>query len=117
VFDKRFDDANCEPTLSGLVARGKDNGLQDYHVAHVATQDLVRGTSLKDATSYYYAVTSYAVNPAAPANRVLECPIKAVEVMPQRLTSGVTPSMVRVVPNPYYAHSAYEQTQFGRRDP
>src|SRR5258706_12192479 len=35
--------------------------------------------------------------------------------MPQRATSAVTPSMIRVVPNPYYAHSSYEQNQFSRR--
>ena len=60
-------------------------------------------------------MTSYAVNLAAPANKVLESPLKAVEVMPQRLVGAVTPSMIRVVPNPYYAHSSFEQNQFSRR--
>jgi hypothetical protein len=112
VFDKKFIDGSCEFAASAAVAHGTDIGLRDYHVT---TQDFVGGTSLKDATTYYFAVTSYAVNLAAPANKVLESPIKAVEVMPQRHTSAVEPSMIRAVPNPYYAHSAYEQNQFSRR--
>ncbi len=112
VFDKKFIDGSCEFAASAAVAHGADVGLKDYDVT---TDDFVRGTSLKDGTTYYYAVTSYAVNPSATANKVLESPLKAVEVMPQRATSAVTPSMIRVVPNPYYAHSSYEQNQFSRR--
>jgi len=112
VFDKKFIDGSCEFAASAAVAYGADVGLRDYHIT---TQDFVRGTSLKDATTYYYAVTAYGVNLSATANKVLESPRKAVEAMPQRLTSAVTPSMIRVVPNPYYAHSSYEQSQFSRR--
>ncbi len=112
VFDKKFDDNACEPLLSAPVAHGADNGLRDNHTT---TQDFVRGTALKDGTDYYYAVTSYAVNQAAPANKVLECPLEAIQVTPQRAAGSVPVSQVRAVPNPYYAHSAYEQNQFSRR--
>ena len=112
VFDKKFDDTNCEPLLSAAVAHGADNGLRDNHVTSV---DAVRGTTLKDGTDYYFAVTSYAVNPVASANKVLESPLKAVQAMPQRSAASVKASQVRAVPNPYFAHSAYEQTQFNRR--
>ena len=60
-------------------------------------------------------MTSYAVNLAATVNRVSESPIKAVVTTPHRAASTVAASMVLPVPNPYYAHSAYEQTQFNRR--
>ena len=86
--------------------------LKDFHIT---TQDAISGTTLKDGTDYYFAVTSYAVNTSASENRVLESPLKAVTVRPQRLTSAVTPSMIRAVPNPYLAHSTYEQNQFARR--
>lgn len=112
VFDKKFDYNACEPLLLAPVAHGADNGLKDFHVA---TQDFVRGTSLKDATDYYYAVTSYAVNETAPANKVLESPLEAVVARPQRAAGSVPASLVLPVPNPYYAHSAYEQNQFARR--
>jgi hypothetical protein len=112
VFDKKLDETNCEILLSAVVAHGADNGIRDFHVT---TEDRINGTSLKDATDYYFAVTSYAVNVSAPANRVLESPLKAVPVTVQRPTSAVSSAMIRAVPNPYYAHSAYEQTQFNRR--
>lgn len=112
VFDKKFDESNCEPLLSAAVAHGADNGVRDYHVTSL---DLVRGTTLKDGTDYYFAVTAYAVNPAASANRVLESSLKAVQVTPQRSAAAVTAPQIRPVPNPYYAHSSYEQTQFKRR--
>jgi hypothetical protein len=98
--------------LAAPVAHGNDTGLKDFHIA---TQDEINGTTLKDGTDYYFAVTSYAVNLAAVANRVIESPTKAVTVRPQRATSAVTPGMILAVPNPYYAHSAYEQSQFARR--
>ena len=112
IFDKKFYDGSCEFAPLGPLAYGSDVGLSDFHTT---TQDFIRGTSLKDGTDYYFAVTSYAVNQASPTNKVLESPLKAVIVRPQRLASAVTPSMIRVVPNPYYAHSDYEQNQFSRR--
>ena len=112
VFDTKFDDTNCEPLLSAPVAHGADNGLKDFHVA---TQDAVRGTTLKDGTDYYFAVTSYAVNLAATVNKVLESPLKAVIARPQRATGALAGTKILAVPNPYYAHSDYEQNQFSRR--
>ena len=103
---------NCEIALAAPVAHGNDNGLKDFHVT---TEDAINGTTLKDGTDYYFGVTSYAVNLAALANKVIESPIKAVTVRPQRATSTVTAGMILAVPNPYYAHSAYEQSQFARR--
>jgi hypothetical protein len=112
VFDKSFSDASCEITPLADLAHGTDFGIRHQHVT---TQDFVRGTTLKDGTTYYFAVTAFVTNPSAPANRVLESSLKAVEIMPQRAANTVTPSQIRAVPNPYYAHSAYELTQFNRR--
>ena len=112
VFDKAFSDASCEIIPLSDLAHGTDFGVRHQHIT---TQDFVRGTTLKDGTTYYFAVTAYETNAAAPANRVLESSLKAVEVTPQRSTSAVTPAQIRAVPNPYYAHSAYELNQFIRR--
>jgi hypothetical protein len=112
VFDLKFDETTCETVLLGAVAHGADNGLRTQHVT---TLDYVRGTTLKDATDYYFAVTAYAVDQSATANRVLESPLEAVQVTPQRSAASVTAGQVLAVPNPYYAHSTYEQTQFTRR--
>ena len=111
VYDQAFT-GNCEIALAAPVAHGNDNGLKDFHVT---TEDAINGTTLKDGTDYYFGVTSYAVNLAALANKVIESPIKAVTVRPQRATRTVTAGMILAVPNPYYAHSAYEQSQFARR--
>jgi hypothetical protein len=111
VYDKAFT-SNCEVSLASPLAHGINSGLKDFHVA---TNDLINGTTLKDGTDYYYGVAAYCVNTSATENRVLESSFKAVDVRPQRLTSAVAPSMVRAVPNPYYAHSAYEQNQFSRK--
>jgi len=111
VYDKGLT-VDCEQALALPFAHGSNIGLKDFHIT---TQDAISGTTLKDGTDYYFAVTSYAVNTSASENRVLESPLKAVTVRPQRLTSAVTPSMVRAVPNPYLAHSTYEQNQFARR--
>ncbi len=109
----RFDDSNCEILPLAPLARGTDFGLGS---SYSTSQDFVNGTSVKDGSDYYYAVTAYAVNPSAvPAVRVLESSLKATVVRPQRAASTVTAGQVRPVPNPYYAHSAYELTQFARR--
>ncbi|HEY6196491.1 MAG TPA: T9SS type A sorting domain-containing protein [Candidatus Eisenbacteria bacterium] len=109
----RFDDSNCEILPLAPLAHGTDFGLGS---SYSTSQDFVNGTSVKDGTDYYYAVTAYAVNPSAvPAVRVLESSLKATVVRPQRAASTVTAGQVRPVPNPYYAHSAYELTQFARR--
>jgi len=112
IFDKTFSDQTCEQVQLGTVAHGANTGIRDYYTT---TQDIIRGTTLKDGTDYYYAVTAYAVNPSAPVNRVLESPIEAIVATPQRTTSVVTASSVRAVPNPYYAHSSYELSQFARK--
>jgi hypothetical protein len=109
----RFDDGNCEILPLAPVARGTDFGLGS---TYTTSQDFVNGTTVKDGSDYYYAVTAYAVNPAAvPAGRVLESSLKATVVRPQRATVSVSAKQVLPVPNPYYAHSAYEQSQFSRR--
>ena len=48
-------------------------------------------------------------------NRVLESPIEANIISPQRSTTGLAAASVKAVPNPYYAHSAYELSQFDRK--
>ena len=95
-----------------MVAHGANTGVRNFFTT---TEDGVRGTNLKDATNYYFAVSAYAANPSAPANRVLESPLSVVEVVPQRSSSSVNASMVRAVPNPYFAHSTYELSQFQRK--
>ncbi|MEO5617364.1 MAG: FlgD immunoglobulin-like domain containing protein [Candidatus Eisenbacteria bacterium] len=112
VFDTKFSETSCEPIPLGIAAYGANTGIRDFYTTF---QDYVRGTTLKNGTVYYYAVTAYAVNPTAPANRVLESPIDAIILSPQRAASTATANMVRVVPNPYYAHSAYELSQFNRK--
>ena len=114
VYDKSFDNSNCVALPSAPVAQGQDNGIRH---TFTTTQDAVRGTSIKDGTDYYFAVTAYIVNPNALADRVQESSLKAVHVVAQRPDSaiGTRSSMIRAVPNPYYAHSAYEQNQFARQ--
>ena len=109
----RFDDSNCEILPLAPLARGTDFGLGS---SYSTSQDFVTGTSVKDGTDYYYAVTSYGVNPSAvPGARVLESALRAVVVRPQRAAASVTANQVLAVPNPYYARSTYEQSQFSRR--
>lgn len=109
----RFDDGQCEILPLAPLARGTDFGLGD---SYATSQDFVSGTTVKDGTDYYYAVSSYAVNPSAvPGARVLESGLKAAVVRPQRAAASVTAKQVLAVPNPYYAHSTYEQSQFARR--
>lgn len=112
LFDRTFSEQTCEQVQLGTVAHGANTGIRDYFTT---TQDAVRGTTLKDGTQYYFAVTAYAVNPAAPVNRVLESPIEANIISPQRSSTGLAAASVKAVPNPYYAHSAYELSQFDRK--
>ena len=66
------------------VAFGSDAGVR---FSHTVTQDAVRGTSLYDGTEYYFAVTSYAYDPAG-LPKVLENSQSVVAVIPQRAASG-----------------------------
>src|SRR5262249_7680118 len=44
-----------------------------------------------------------------------ESSLKPNVLRPQRASASVLANQVHPVPNPYYAHSAYELTQFARR--
>ncbi len=69
------------------TAFGGDNGVA---YTYSTNSDAVRGGTLKDGTTYYYAVTAYAVNPAPPAGleKVLETSFQPVIVTVQRPASG-----------------------------
>jgi len=69
------------------VASGTDAGL---HFTFTATEDVVRGGPLKDATEYYYAVTAYAVS-STEKLAVVENAQDPITVMPQRPASGTDP--------------------------
>ena len=69
------------------TAFGGDNGVA---YTYSTTSDAVRGGVLKDGTTYYYAVTAYAVNPTPPAGleKVLETSFQPLTVTVQRPASG-----------------------------
>lgn len=69
------------------VSFGGDNEVQ---YTFSATEDAIRGGSLKDGTTYFYAVTAYAVNqnPSQGLDKVLETSFQPVAVIPQRPASG-----------------------------
>ncbi len=69
------------------TAFGGDNGVQySYSVA----EDKIKGGPLRDGTTYFYAVTAYAVNPNPPRGleKVLETSFQPVSVVVQRPASG-----------------------------
>lgn len=69
------------------TAFGGDNGVS---YTYSTNGDAIRGGVLKDGTTYYYAVTAYAVNPTPPAGleKVLETSFQPVVVTVQRPASG-----------------------------
>jgi hypothetical protein len=69
------------------TAFGGDNGVS---YTFSTSEDAVRGGSLKDGTTYFYAVTAYAVNlnPQKDLEKVLETSFKAVPIVVQRPASG-----------------------------
>jgi hypothetical protein len=84
-------DAVFNPDVGGLevvvVQNGTDSGVQQEIVL---TDDVIRGGPLRNARSYYYAVTAYSYGADAVAGqRTLENPRQAVTVVPQSQVSGV----------------------------
>lgn len=81
---------NDTPTAFGL-----DNGVA---YSYSTGADAVRGGSLKDGSTYYYAVTAYAVNPTPPAGleKVLETSFQPVVVTVQRPPLGTDLGAARV---------------------
>lgn len=69
------------------TAFGGDNGVL---YTYSANQDAIRGGALRDGTTYYYAVTAYAVNlnPEVGLEKVLETSFQPVTVTVQRPPSG-----------------------------
>lgn len=87
VRDSVFDINTGQVIHDMPVAFGGDNGVV---YTFSATEDAIRGGSLKDGTTYYYAVTAYAVNenPAQGLDKVLETSFQPVAIVPQRPASG-----------------------------
>lgn len=87
VRDSVFDISTGQVIHDMPVSFGGDNGVQ---YTFGATEDAVRGGSLKDGTTYYYAVTAYSVNPNPPQglDKVLETSFQPVAIIPQRPASG-----------------------------
>jgi hypothetical protein len=81
-------DVECDPEspvpLQKVKAFGTDAGLQ-YSIR--LTQDVVRGTPLHSATTYYYAVTAYSVG-VGQFQQVLESPFNVTAVIPQSPPAG-----------------------------
>jgi hypothetical protein len=89
-------------TLSGhvvdaVVASGTDSGLR---FCHAATRDTIAGRPLIAGSEYYFAVTAYAVGPEQ-APRVLESPLRAIAVIPQRVPAGVDVAAAGALPVTY----------------
>ena len=77
------------------TAFGGDNGVA---YQYTATGDAIRGGPRFDGTTYYYAVTAYAVNlnPPEGLRKVLETSFQPVIVVPQRPASGTNLSAAQV---------------------
>ena len=77
------------------TAFGGDNGVV---YSFSTSTDAIRGGSLNDATTYFYAVTAYAVNPNPPSGlkKVLETSFQPIVVTPQRPASGTDVSAAQV---------------------
>lgn len=88
IFDEVFDVETGQIIPQFPVAFGSDVGVS---FCHTITQDAVRGGSLKDATEYYFAVTSYGYGPGE-RPKVLENAQEAIRVIPQRPPSGTDPA-------------------------
>ncbi len=70
-----------------IVQQGADTGI-DYEFT--VTEDRIRGLPLRNGTPYYFAVTAYSYGEEAiPGQKALENAIQAIEVIPQKMVSGV----------------------------
>ena len=89
-------DVECDPAspvpLRKVKAFGTDAGVR-YSLD--MTEDRVRGGPLHTATTYYYAVTAYAVG-IGQFQQVLESPFNPIAVVPQTPAAGVDPSAAGV---------------------
>ena len=93
-----FNVGECESLPLVPLAHGTDIGLAS---SYSTSQDFVNGTTLKDGSDYYYAVTTYVVNPAAtPGERVVESPLQSNVVRPQREAGSVSARQVLPLPTP-----------------
>lgn len=87
VRDSVFDITTGQVIHDMPVCFGGDNGVQ---YTFSATTDAIRGGTLKDGTTYFYAITAYAVNesPSEGLDKVLETSFQPVSIVPQRPASG-----------------------------
>ncbi len=94
-------------TVEQRVAQvGRDSGLQ--HTLSV-TQDALRGGRLRNGATYEFGVTAYFYNPdPVSAIRVIETEPQRVKAVPQKTFASLDD--VKVVPNPYFAYSAYQSS-------
>ncbi len=77
------------------TAFGGDNGVQ---YTYSVSEDKIKGGALRDGTTYFYAVTAYAVNENPPRGleKVLETSFQPVSVTVQRPASGTDLSAAEV---------------------
>ncbi len=78
------------------TAFGADNGVQ---YSFSTDQDAIRGGPLRQGTTYYYAVTAYAVNESPPRRgfeKVLETSFQPIVVTVQKTASGTDVAAARV---------------------
>ncbi len=97
IYDRIFDINTGQIIPEYPVAFGSDAGLQ---FSYTATQDVINGGDLKDATQYYFAVTAYGYGPSE-FPKVLETDQQTVRVMPQRPASGTDPQTASQFPQTY----------------
>ena len=77
------------------TAFGGDNGVA---YTYSTGSDAIKGGALKDGTTYFYAVTAYAVNENPPTGleKVLETSQQPIQVIPQRPASGTDVGSAKV---------------------
>src|SRR5207249_5349662 len=97
VFDEVFDLTTGQLIPNFPTAFGSDVGVR---FDQTITQDGIRGGPLRDGTEYYFAVTSYAVNPNGKP-KVLENPQQFIRVIPQRGASGTDYATASATPVTY----------------
>jgi hypothetical protein len=87
VRDSVFDISTGQVIRDSPVCFGGDNGVK---FTFRATDDAIRGGSLLDGQTYFFAVTAYSVNenPAQGLDKVLETSYQPIAIVPQRPASG-----------------------------
>ncbi len=97
IYDQVFDVNTGQLIPEFPVAFGSDVGVK---FEHTITQDAVRGGSLRNGTEYFFAVTSYAYNPAG-LPKVLENAQAVIRAIPQRAAAGTDLGTASATPVTY----------------